>query len=102
MNELNYIRSTLSDRDLLEQLAEEAAELSQAALKLIRADGGTNPTPIDESAAFDSLEEEFMDVLAVMAAYRGGYRYVWEYTGDSINRDKWERWYERVKGAQKK
>ena len=100
MNELNYIRSTLSDRDLLEQLAEEAAELSQAALKLIRADGGTNPTPIDEAAAFDSLEEEFMDVLAVMAAYRGGYRYVWEYTGDSINRDKWQRWVQRVKAGQ--
>jgi hypothetical protein len=37
----------ISDRSKLEQLAEEAAELAQAALKLIRAMPSDNPTPIE-------------------------------------------------------
>lgn len=59
--------SDLPDRDLLEQLAEESAELSQAALKLIRAQGmSQNPTPISEEEAFASLKEEANDVLMVL------------------------------------
>lgn len=54
--------SDLPDRDLLEQLAEESAELSQAALKLIRAHGmSQNPTPISEDKALASLKEEAND-----------------------------------------
>ena len=34
---IKYIRKNLSEREILEQLAEEASELSQAALKAIRA-----------------------------------------------------------------
>ena len=34
-----YVRDTLPDRDLLEQLAEECNELSKASLKLIRQSG---------------------------------------------------------------
>lgn len=42
-----YIRSKLDRRTLLEQLAEEASELSQSALKVIRADGmSNNYTPV--------------------------------------------------------
>lgn len=59
--------SDLPDRDLLEQLAEESAELSQAALKLIRAHGmSQNPTPISEDEAMHSLIEEANDVLIVL------------------------------------
>lgn len=59
--------SDLPDRDLLEQLAEESAELSQAALKLIRAHGmSQNPTPISEDKALDSLKEEATDVLIIL------------------------------------
>lgn len=59
--------SDLPDRDLLEQLAEESAELSQAALKLIRAHGmSQNPTPISEDKALASLKEEANDVLIVL------------------------------------
>ena len=59
--------SDLPYRDLLEQLAEESAELSQAALKLIRAQGmSQNPTPISEDEALDSLKEEANDVLIVL------------------------------------
>lgn len=59
--------SGLPDRELLEQLAEESAELSQAALKLIRAKGmSQNPTPISEGEALASLKEEANDVLIVL------------------------------------
>lgn len=59
--------SNLPDRDLLEQLAEESAELSQAALKLIRAHGmSQNPTPISEDKALASLKEEVNDVLIIL------------------------------------
>ena len=46
----------------LAQLAEEAAELAQAALKLRRALDGTNPTPLRESEARAALAEERTDV----------------------------------------
>lgn len=59
--------SSLPLRDLLEQLAEESAELSQAALKLIRAHGmSQNPTPISEDKALASLKEEVNDVLIIL------------------------------------
>lgn len=59
--------SDLPNRDLLEQLAEESAELSQAALKLIRSKGmSRNPTPISEDEALASLKEEVNDVLIIL------------------------------------
>lgn len=59
--------SDLPYRDLLEQLAEESAELSQAALKLIRAHGmSQNPTPISEDKALASLKQEANDVLIIL------------------------------------
>ena len=49
--------------ELLAGLAEEAAELAQAALKLRRVYDGTNPTPKLESVAIDDLYEEIADTL---------------------------------------
>lgn len=46
----------------LMQLAEEASELSQAALKLIRARHDDNPTPVTAEEAWDRLIEEHADV----------------------------------------
>jgi hypothetical protein len=104
MKELDYIRSTLSDRELLEQLAEEAAELGQAALKLIRATGATrNPTPVDVGEASLALEEEFEDVVAVMSAFLCGYEGTWKLVDHSQKRSKWQRWASRVrKGVEKR
>ena len=48
---------------MLEQLAEEAAELSQAALKLARVLRGENPTPVTEEKAWKHLVEEYTDVF---------------------------------------
>ena len=47
----------------LEQLAEEAAELAQAALKLSRKIRKENPTPKDVMELAENLEEEYGDVL---------------------------------------
>lgn len=46
----------------LEQLAEEATELAQAALKLARIVRHENPTPVDYETAFYSFLEELGDV----------------------------------------
>lgn len=62
MSDLEYIRSCLSREELLAQLAEEAAELSQAALKYRRALDGTNPARIGSDAAYANLLNEFADV----------------------------------------
>ena len=83
-----YILSVLNDHELLEQLAEEAAELSQAALKLIRASGySNNPTPGTEQEA--NLEEELHDVLAVASLLA-----FIDYNDDE--NPKWKRWAERL------
>ena len=48
-----------------ELLAEECAELSQAALKLRRALTGINPTPVTAEEARANLVEEIADILNV-------------------------------------
>lgn len=60
---VDYIREKLPETELLAQLAEEAAELAQAALKMRRVLDGTNPTPVRMSEAWASLQEETADVL---------------------------------------
>lgn len=47
---------------MLEQMAEEAAELAQAALKLARVLRAENPTPVTLEEAKMNLTEEFTDV----------------------------------------
>lgn len=47
---------------MFEQLAEEAAELAQAALKCARIERGENPTPVTKREAKAHLIEEFTDV----------------------------------------
>lgn len=47
----------------LEQLAEECAELGQAALKLARKMRGENPTPKTQDELLENLTEEVADVL---------------------------------------
>lgn len=61
--ELNRIADKLGRAELLAQLAEEASELSQAALKLRRVLDGRNPTPVTEESAVLHLQEELTDVL---------------------------------------
>ena len=56
--------------DLLIQLAEEAAELAQAASKYHRTIRGTNPTPMSQCDARLALVEEVADVNVAAEAVR--------------------------------
>ena len=61
---MDKIKNYIPDAEILAQLAEEASELSQAALKLRRVIDGTNPTPKTREDAFGSLIEEYSDVVS--------------------------------------
>ena len=52
----------LRQEEILAQLAEEASELAQAALKLRRVLDGKNPTPIGFQQAVKDFNEEVADV----------------------------------------
>lgn len=60
---MNYIRENVPTPELLAQLAEEAAELGHAALKMRRVVDGKNPTPVTFDEAFANLNEEIGDIL---------------------------------------
>ena len=75
MTDIEYIAENLSEEDILCQIAEEAAELAQAALKLRRAITQTNPTPVSDEEAVDSIIEEYADTIGafeIWAAKCGG------------------------------
>ncbi len=65
---LRYINRHLSEAALLGQLAEEAAELAQAALKYQRIHMNENPTPVNENEAACAFYEELGDVLCCVDA----------------------------------
>lgn len=56
------IREYLGAAEILAQLAEECAELAQAALKYRRVLTGDNPTPVKAPEAIEHLIEEMADV----------------------------------------
>lgn len=64
--DMEYIRNHLPYAELLAQLAEEASELAQAALKYRRVLDGTNPTPVEEQDAIEHLVEEAIDVYGCL------------------------------------
>ena len=83
-----YILSVLTERELLEQLTEEAAEMQHAAMKLIRAEGLSNNTmPITAGQARTNLQEEFSDILTVAELLE---------LIDCRNDKKLQRWAERL------
>ena len=66
--DLQFVVDCLPTVELLCQLAEEAAELSQAALKLRRCYDRTNPARISKEEAMKKLQEEVADVLLSLQA----------------------------------
>lgn len=87
-----YIQKKLDRRTLLEGLAEEASELSQAALKVIRAERlSKNYTPVSAYDAMQMLTEELNDVMTI--AYILGILPGVFYPSDK----KTDRWVERLK-----
>lgn len=67
-HELTEIHTLLGCCELLAGMAEEAAELSHAALKLRRTIDKSNPTPVSTGEASYKLNEEFADVVLCAAA----------------------------------
>ena len=63
---MNKIYMAMGMPELLAQLAEEATELAQAALKLRRVVDGKNPTPVTYDDALENLHEEIADVFLVI------------------------------------
>ncbi len=59
---IDMIREAVPLEELLCQLAEEAAELSQAALKMRRTLSNMNPTPVNRKTAEEAILEEIADV----------------------------------------
>ena len=96
MDRLNKkIKQHLPQDELLAQLAEECAELSQAALKLRRALTGINPTPVAADEARRNLVEEAADVYNVLGLLLDAEDNAEIY---SIIRRKKERWLNRLEG----
>ena len=94
---IKRLRQLLPQEEILCQLAEECAELSQAALKLRRTMDGTNPTPVTKEEAWQNFIEEFSDVIGCMKVLRipSKYNKVKE-----INEYKFERWIRRLEARE--
>lgn len=88
------ISHLITGDELLRQTAEEAVELAQAALKVIRAAKGT--TPLDGEDAVDMLVEEIADVqncIAVLSERLPGL----QDKANKISAEKMKRWKERFR-----
>lgn len=83
--------------ELLAGVAEEAAELAQAALKLRRVIDGTNPTPKPKDEAISDFEEEVADLLFYLDKIAFNRKHVSE-----IKKIKAERWKTRLSNNNKK
>ena len=66
--DIKFIRWHMSRAAMYEQLAEEASELTKAALKMARVLRGENPTPVTLSEADRMMTEEFSDLLVAATA----------------------------------
>ena len=95
MNLDEKIKQHLPQDELLAQLAEECAELSQAALKLRRALTGINPTPVTAEEARANLIEEIADVYNVSGFLLETEDFLKIY---DIVQQKRERWLKRLEG----
>lgn len=88
----NYIKDTISERELLELMAEECAELAKASLKCIRTRClSNNPTHTSKADSEMNFIEEQLDVMSIL----------WLLTEDKMyehikNYPKYVRWAKRL------
>ncbi len=94
MTDIEYITAKLGTLEILCQLAEEASELAQAALKLRRVLDKTNPTPVDFDTAYGNLLEEIADVEGAVKVLTLGRK---KEEIAKISGDKITRWAQRLK-----
>lgn len=95
---IDMIREMMPLDELLAQLAEEASELAQAALKMRRTLVDGNPTPVTRKQAEEGLLEEIADVK--LCLHVGGFERVRHKI--QVNRTisaKAERWLQRLLGG---
>ena len=98
--QISYIAENLSKGEILAQLAEESAELTQAALKHRRTfTEGASPTPKTEDETLDNLIEEFADVLICAEAINHQETKLFGKPFTNIYKYKLRRWYDRIKEA---
>lgn len=96
------ISDYLTPAEILAQMAEEAAELAQAALKLRRAMDNTNPTPKSIGECGNNLIEEYADVLVCLRVFSQSVRIDWNALKDElkdIGEAKYARWLTRLQEA---
>ena len=87
----HYVHSKLDRKALIMQLAEEAAELSQACLKYLRALDGTNLcAEQDQEVYMDNIVEEYSDVANVAEV-------AWIHLDYELIANKAELWADRLK-----
>ena len=94
------IIDTIGTAAVLEQLAEESAELAHAALKLARKMRGVNPTPKTEEECWEALIEEMADVQVCEEQLQlgiGPQKIIKDTT-----REKTQRWEARIKQGELK
>ena len=98
----NEVIESLGVCELLCQVAEEASELAQAALKLRRAIDGSNPTPKKDIECLDDMIEEVADLSLCLnrfwSAAELDQKILWE-TQDKIIDEKRFRWAYRIREA---
>lgn len=96
------ITKKIGEAALLEQTAEECAELSKGVLKLARILRGDNPTPKSKAWVLhlQDVIEEIADVslcIDVLEEALGCYKFV-----DEIKEEKCNRWIERIEEKERK
>ena len=95
---MNDIIDTIGLPAMLEQLAEECAELAQASLKYARLLRGDNPTPKTEQECLEALTEEMADVELCNSLLMGGDYVDFDAVMELIEvKDK--RWHKRIQEA---
>ena len=92
---LSRIHGKIDLDELLAGLAEEAAEVAQAALKCRRAINGKNPTPVEVEKAFIRLHEEMADTTL----YGEMVNIEWSAVADFLQ-FKIDRWCKRLEDAE--
>ena len=90
---MGFMRDRIGDAAMLEQLAEECAELGKASLKMARIIRNENPTPVTATEAQDAIIEEYTDIR-ICATELG------LYLSPTIARAKRERFEQRWKDFQ--
>ena len=98
---IQYIRDNTLYKEQLAMLAEECAELAQAALKMRRViDPDASPTTVSTSDAENHMREEVADVLTCLLVIGDYIDGVNPYSSvEQIMSDKLERWHDRIEEA---